>query len=420
MVAEPSETPRTLSDRGGTPYRVPDPGDAEQTCSTFTCRLPFPIGVVSEGTFDIWVRQAYEVPAADDSPPFVRLRFWNAPTSGMVVWPPLLKQALRTFYGVEIDIAGDSVPKWGENEDPIEQWVTMETPSRRLVGDDADDKGFAFHRSLYFLNVFLRGFAMSYPSSPARPVTPNDLSFVMAVGTLRPGREWTFDMPMLMHPENLPPFKVDPIEPDERFRWAMSAMADGHPFLGAMDWWQRAERALQRRGDTAECVVNLQTATEMLLFDVWRMLLTDLGRTAAEIEAATGGELRLKSVVTTTMPSLVGGTWDVTAIDTVVGTYWRCLYLLRNLVVHAGYEPARREADDALQAFYALRDYLSERIYARRDEYPRTLLSRVGLLGMEKRGWLTTNLRTRLESIMTEPVPYFWPIDYRQPADTER
>ena len=388
-----------------------DSGDSPRDCKTFTFRLPFPIGVVSGGTFDIWLAQEFEVASPGDQSAFVRMRFWNAPADPVEVWPALLEDALSTFYDVEIGVAADAIPKWGHDQEPVEQWVSLETPDNRLVGDDPDDEGFAFHRALYFLNVFLRAFALAYPSSASRPVTPNDLGFVMGVGSLEPDGQWTFDGPMLMHPENFPLLAVNLIDPDERFTWAMGALSTGHPFLGAADLWKRAERSLQHRGETAECVVNLQTAAEMLLFDLWRMLLVDLEWPSEQINAAIGNELPFKPLVTTTLPGLIGGTWDITAEGTVVGDYWRSLYLLRNAVVHSGYEPARREADAALAAFYRLRDYVSERLYARSRDYPRTLLSRVGLAGLDKRGWLSKRLRGRLEALMLEPMPYYWPAD---------
>jgi hypothetical protein len=175
-------------------------------------------------------------------------------------------------------------------------------------------------------------------------------------------------------------------------------------------WHGRALRALRVRGDMADAVVNLQTAVESMMYDLLGVLMVDEGATSTEIAGVLGGELQFKALVTGQLIPRLGGNWNPNSHG-AFGSYWTKLYRLRNRVVHGGYSPSAAEANDALGAFYTVREFVSERLWDRRKKYPRALLAKVGSNGLVRRGWMTATVRVRSARFQAEPYPFYWARD---------
>jgi hypothetical protein len=94
-----------------------------------------------------------------------------------------------------------------------------------------------------------------------------------------------------------------------------------------------------------------------------------------------------------------------------VAIYWQDLYLVRNRIVHAAYEPHGGDADKAEVAYKGLRDFLRDRLHARYKTYPRTFLVRLGSEQIRQLGWMTKWMEQFLTEIQTEPGEYYWPRD---------
>jgi hypothetical protein len=141
------------------------------------------------------------------------------------------------------------------------------------------------------------------------------------------------------------------------------------------------------------------------------MLLVDQGKASHEIDQAMQAEKLYKSLIVTTLPQLLGGRWDVKAPGTPVGDYWTKLYLLRNRVVHGGYEPSSEDARQAHEVHGGLREYVKERLWERRRRFPRTLISLVARDEFVRRGWRDPWLDERVAEMSTEPAPHWLPAD---------
>jgi hypothetical protein len=186
------------------------------------------------------------------------------------------------------------------------------------------------------------------------------------------------------------------------------------PYLTTAIWRSRGQRSLRQTGDAADAIISLQVAAESLMFDTYRMLLVDEGLSSAEITSQLSAEIPFKSLLTRKLPEKLGGSWDVTRVETAVGQYWANLYLVRNLIIHTGMQPHGGHAEEAQAAYWALRDYTEIRLQEKRGTYPRTLYVRVGRKQLTERGWMTSTLRRVLEEIDNGPQPFYWPHDLRQ------
>jgi hypothetical protein len=80
---------------------------------------------------------------------------------------------------------------------------------------------------------------------------------------------------------------------------------------------------LRQTGDAADAIISFQIAAESLLFDTYRMILVDERMSSAEIEDTLNVDLPFKWLLVKTMPSKLGGQWDVTRGGTAVATIGR-------------------------------------------------------------------------------------------------
>jgi hypothetical protein len=240
---------------------------------------------------------------------------------------------------------------------------------------------------------------------------------VVLIGALQNGEKWRALMPLLMHPEAIgekslpdePPFNEDDL------RGALAALSTNQPYMTTLLWRSRAQRALIYSGDAADAVISFQIAAESMLFDTYRMLLIDEGRSSVEI-ASELTDLPFKVLVTSRLPKKLGGSWDVTLAGTPMGDYWQKLYLMRNSIVHVGFQAHGGNAADAQAAYWGLRDHLEQRLWANHRAYPGTLVVRLGAEQLAQRGWLTKAMRQFIEGLKTVPGPFYWPHDRRIPG----
>jgi len=340
----------------------------------------------------------------------VRIRIHNEPTDGREFWPNLAATALEQFYGKVTDSTGEVIVVPFENT--YEQWISLETPSARMKSEPAGDRAYAFHRALEAFNAFLTSMELAISDLRVSPVSTQQIGPVVFRGVFARDRKWVRLGDLLMHPDAYPfPVPVVPFTSIQRqFEGVFQDLSGGRPFMLANLWHGRALRALRVRGDMADAVVNLQTATESMMYDLLRAVRVDEGATSTEIASGLAGELQFRALVTRQIASRLGGNWSPNS-GGAFGTYWSKLYLLRNRVVHGGYSPSGVEAETALDAFFAIREFISERLWHHSRAYPRALLAKVGSNGLVRRGWMTARMRSTCAKFLAEPLPFYWPRD---------
>ncbi len=201
------------------------------------------------------------------------------------------------------------------------QWVSLETPAAPTVQElQHDDPAFAFHRCLSAFDLFVRGLQVATHDIRIRPISSHDLRPLVLIGARTGDGVWRLLTSMKMHPEATPdslPSGRAPIT-EEELGLALTAIQTGKPYMTTMLWRFRAQRALRQEGDASDAIISFQVAAESLLFDTYRMMLIDEGRTSEEIASELEGERSFRSLVTTIMPERLGGRWDAKATGTPV------------------------------------------------------------------------------------------------------
>lgn len=388
--------------------------------ATFTAHLPFPIGIPNDLGHTIWLAHPFvhEEYRAAYQRPFVNIRVFDLPQSGLPAWQKGTHEAIKYFYNFNME--DDAARRYGEVAfTEHNQWVTLETPWGALQGYDSDP----FHRCLGVFNGFLQATLVITRDIRIRMIASHDLRPVVIIGALPKGGYWRELTHMYMHPEAMTEslLTVDkPFDQDE-LNGVMSAIVTQKPYITTIMWRARAQRALRQTGDGADAVISFQIAAESLLFETYRMLLVDEGMSSDEITAELENDRPFKRFFTDILPARLGGDWHVDRTETPIGTYWKDLYLVRNSIIHTGMLAHTGHAEAAQKAYWGLRDHLEARLWAKHKTYPRTVYARLGKEQLEAKGWLTAWMRQFIEQADAETGIWYWPFDVaNRPATREQ
>lgn len=377
---------------------------------TFTAHLPFPIGIPNVLGHTIWLSHPFKDNAYSEAykRPFVNIRVFDLPESGLPVWRHGTHQALKYFYGFDLD--DDPRARYGD-ETFMEhnQWVTLETPWGGIHGYEADP----FHRSLGVFNGFLQATLLLTKDVRVRMVSSHDLRPVVVIGAVPQGGSWRHVTDMFMHPGALQEGILHEDKPfdQDQLNGALASIVTKKPYITTIMWRARAQRALRQTGDGADAVISFQIAAESLLFDTYRMLLIDEGLSSVEVSAELEADRPFKRFFTHIFPTKLGGDWNPDHGSTRVGTYWTDLYLVRNSIIHTGMMAHTGHAEAGQKAYWGLRDHLEDRIWANHRRYPRTTYARLGRPGLEKRHCLTKWITDFMDQADSEPGVWYWPYD---------
>jgi tetratricopeptide (TPR) repeat protein len=343
---------------------------------TFTSRLPFVLGVEDNLDHEIAVPGDY-VDGSDATvfgrPPFVRVRIFNADVADRKFAAANLPTAIDHFYGQEIQF-GEA-----DGKHLYEQWVTLETPAAFLSNERRWDPAFAFHRGISALNRFLEAFALAREKDWVRPVSTRELRPIVVIGRLDLDGTWTYRGPMLIHPDaKESPLTSRPVAQHlDELNQALDLIINEAPFVRTRQWRARAERR-KYEGDAADSIISYQVATETMLYELWGLLLLEEGVTTQEV-AKRRSEQPFKTLLNHQLAERLGGSWDLTSDRTPIGRYWSDLYKLRNRIVHGGYQPHDRDAEQAENAYVDVDQFIDDRLQAKEKKYPAALRAKLGV-----------------------------------------
>ena len=346
-------------------------GDAAETgpfLYTFTFRLPVVLGIRSG--FEVTVGAAPYASEGDavvfGQPPFVRMRFLNQLIPDHKFLPANLTSAVSELYGedaIDEDKLGDS-----KGIQLYEQWVSLETPAAVLSGENEADGAYAFHRGLACLNFFLESYGLARFDNSMRRVSSRELRPVIMIGRLDLENHWEESGLILMHPDAKERVNLSVSSIRERLADSTEAVLHQRPFINTFQWRARAERR-KYEGDAADAIVSFQVAAETLLYELWALLLRDVGVAESEI-GNRRADLPFASLIKRELAQHLGGGWNITDRGCPIGDYWSNLYLLRNRITHAGYQPHDGDAEVAERAFSVLDELIDDRLKAVTKRYP--------------------------------------------------
>lgn len=171
-------------------------------------------------------------------------------------------------------------------------------------------------------------------------------------------------------------------EDDASFREALRHRAARAAFAESLDLAREAEVALYRDGAYSAAVLAAATACETMLDDLLGLMLWEEGRRPED--AAAVFDSFLVARVKREYASRLGGEWSLDRRG-VVARWSADVAMLRNRIIHAGYEPTQAEAQGAFDVVSDLQTFLGDRVASRLRTYPRAASFIPGRVGLKRR-----------------------------------
>jgi hypothetical protein len=380
-------------------------GFPEEALATYLLRLPFN-PALDPG--EIQSLRLFDAESTDSRSPSleVRFRLLRLKTGGERYCPERLSAAALGLYDTELGLS-DPNALYAQDE-AYETWVSAETPLRR-ARSEPEYPARTLERCMSALRVMLTAYRLATRDQNVFPVGPASVDKWMIVGVIVPGQSWQHLSTILMRSESGIPTYPSVLAPEqlEAFNSAVGLIAANHPFVRGKDLELTAYRQAYALDDLPAAVISLQTAMESTLFDLWRMSLVDQGKTATEIRTIAIVDTSFKTLMSTVMPAILGGRWDLSNADTPAGAYWQDMYQLRNEVIHSAAIVQEWQYDVAYQAHNALVRNLAERLLGRWRTLPRTLLAFGRARGFPEGLSPSRRSQGTLSDLLAAPEPYW-------------
>lgn len=152
-----------------------------------------------------------------------------------------------------------------------------------------------------------------------------------------------------------------------------------------------------RIGQYADAVISMGTSAETLLTTIVAHLLWEEAWPNDQDEASVKSarlvfdDLEKRSRVREELSKRLGGNWSSKASPWEI--WMKRGVQLRNRVVHTGHQPSYDETAEAVNAYDEFVAFVTDRIAAKANVYPRTAIKAVGPEGLEQRNKLTGKLK---------------------------
>jgi hypothetical protein len=377
---------------------------------------------------------------------FVSFRFWRStahedlpvPSDALMqvikqVFPPTLKVPTRVGVvgsDAQLEQLDRHLSEWHEHEGG-EETVAYEdlthrerdvtiieavTPLLPPVGD-LSPIDHALHRCMESFAEFTRVYRLAN-GLPMHPVTyerlPPTVIWASRKMINEEGNEWDELSELLVFPSRLPG-RTHHAELGEkelqRFTSYYERFRMGYPLVPYSERTLDARLSFDSLGDYTNCVIQCQTAVEVLFDALLYLLLWEEGMEPEKVATEIFKDRGLQKRVRTHFHPRLGGNWKTEGRGPVA-RWAQYLAPLRNRTVHAAYHPTRLEAGNALAAVTDLDRFVRDRLVAKRNRYMRSTLMILGQPGLERYGaWSGKIKRFVEERIDDEPD---WDQSFRQ------
>ncbi len=215
----------------------------------------------------------------------------------------------------------------------------------------------SFDMLLDNLNLVIRSYLIITKDVKVQRVNREMLEYLTIYRTVTP-ETWEISMGIFLINTNIaaPKEKLDE-EKQQHIIFFSGAIAHYlNPFITSEEMMVSSRRYLLN-GNYRETIIFAQTGIETFLSALYSAMLTIEGITPQKIQ-----EMMEKTPFITMLKrefqARIGGSWDVNKISTTVGKWYRETYLLRNKVVHVGFDPEINDARGAIDAANELRIYV--------------------------------------------------------------
>ncbi|MBR1754249.1 hypothetical protein IJ732_05365 [bacterium] len=143
--------------------------------------------------------------------------------------------------------------------------------------------------------------------------------------------------------------------------------SDKNPFFVIMKIYHNAYREYYK-DNFAQSIIQMQTYIETFIKIVFSQIMSETGFFEQQINKIIE-ETPFLSLIKKEMPEKLGGCWNITTKGKEVFSWYENTYLLRNRIIHNGYNPNRDETDSAFNSAEKFLNFIYNRIKSNKNKY---------------------------------------------------
>jgi hypothetical protein len=351
----------------------------------FYLELPFYFPYSDGAKFNIYLHQekwAAPVPADLTEPPFVLLALIQTavptPVEPSRATALIMRNLLHERAKGNLKTAFDVIP--GSKGLHIASIIEAVTPKVLLQSEV--DAGLPHNPTTYVnrcldaVNLWIRSLAFLTQEPSIRTVQAENLPQYMAFFHQRPhdGEIVSFDFFRSHGNPMLSQNSIATRSLTEKARGLASSIDDTHGVFRSKEWFNTAMRLSTVEGRHDLAMVALNTAFEVLVFGLARVLRVDEGASSAEIDAEFGRRMGVDTVCHRYLEPRIGGRWDTADTSCPIGDLTATVVDVRNRVAHQGLPVSPTQIGAGLTSFVRFTEFLVRRVAANRWRFPRACM----------------------------------------------
>lgn len=203
---------------------------------------------------------------------------------------------------------------------------------------DFDLMSYLFDLCTEKLNFFISSYLITTKDTSVHQVTIKMYEVASMFRIINP-QNWNYNMGLFLFHGNTPYQKTElTLEKTQEIIWYANVINQKwNPFILAEELMLNAKRNFME-GFHKEAIIYSQTAFETFL----RTLLTELfkqeGLSDSDVEQVYS-DFGFMGVLKKEFHTRIGGRWDITDESTEIGIWHRDCYLIRNRIIHSGFNP---------------------------------------------------------------------------------
>lgn len=214
--------------------------------------------------------------------------------------------------------------------------------------------------ALHELNCMILSYAMLENDMSVHSISTDDIEFVSHFRGINIPSWETFNWMKLNNIEKFPEENKQ-IVTNEVFAQSLAIAHEfgENQFSNYQAHLQDAKYSISQ-GNLRTAVVQLNTATEVLLSSIVTLYWEheescSLEESHDKLENTTFSKI-IKSII----PQIIGGSWDISLSNSIVSNWYNSSYILRNRIVHGGYNPDKNEMYQSISRTFEFYKYIIE------------------------------------------------------------
>lgn len=257
-----------------------------------------------------------------------------------------------------------------KNYTKLELTYVIEDEYDTVLEEKEEYLNISFERLIEEVNLLIAAYQVSQKDSDVHYVT-KDMLETMIPSRIIKNEDWQTDEGYFRLHMNIE-YNKDKIgndEMEEIIRTNVLMLSGVNPFAYFETLTLTAKRYFNN-GFYQEAVIYAQISVETLIRTLYREFLIHEEVNEDKIETLME-KTSFMSMIKSELPPRVGGNWDLNKESSKPNLWYEFTYKLRNRIIHSGYMPSFKEADEAVYNAIEFKLWVVKQVRSKKKKYPK-------------------------------------------------